>query len=195
MHVVFQATHVSLTSYLLVWTSLDWLESGSLPLPTPTCESAVLIWAFEPNNVICRFLMGQLGSPVCRPLENAGRLDHILAQRKSLSLEFSSTQVTAAAEASYVKCFSLMECILTRSGAMTLPHCTSEADEPQGLLDCILISGQTNMMAQSNGGHGPRLLQRRNIYSQRRREHAVYKRLRGSATPQHQNTRTLTCMF
>uniref|UniRef100_A0A8C7XH16 Glutamate decarboxylase 1b n=1 Tax=Oryzias sinensis TaxID=183150 RepID=A0A8C7XH16_9TELE len=26
-----QATHVSLTSYLLVWTSLDWLESGSLP--------------------------------------------------------------------------------------------------------------------------------------------------------------------
>uniref|UniRef100_A0A669B5Y4 Glutamate decarboxylase 1b n=1 Tax=Oreochromis niloticus TaxID=8128 RepID=A0A669B5Y4_ORENI len=33
-----QVTHASLTSCLLAWTLLVWLESGSPPPPTPTCK-------------------------------------------------------------------------------------------------------------------------------------------------------------
>uniref|UniRef100_A0A8C5NGH8 Glutamate decarboxylase 1-like n=1 Tax=Gouania willdenowi TaxID=441366 RepID=A0A8C5NGH8_GOUWI len=33
-----QVTHASSTSYLLVWTSLAWQESGLHPLQTPTCK-------------------------------------------------------------------------------------------------------------------------------------------------------------
>lgn len=101
-------------------------------------------------------MTGQPSFPVCRPLETAPSHYHIvMVEVLILSPSAHSTIGHNILWGQLYKVFGLScwDCVLTDG---RLPLCCivyREAAQPQGWLDCILISGHSYMVAQSNRGH------------------------------------------